>query len=81
MESNLESIAEKVQALSDIELAVLICLVTEQHCIIETERQFLRDIEAELKLVGLQYGQSVISLNQTGHNECLWAPMGITRLQ
>lgn len=44
-------IAEKVQSLSDLELAVLICLVADQHCIIETEKERIRDVQEELKLV------------------------------
>lgn len=46
-----DPIAIKVQALSDLELAVLICLVADQHCIIETERSLINDVEEELRLV------------------------------
>jgi hypothetical protein len=52
MEETDDSIALKVQALSDLELAVLICLVADQHCIIETERSLINDVEEELRLVG-----------------------------
>lgn len=51
MEGTSEQLAEKVQALSDIELAVLICLVTDQHCIIEAERGAIDSVQEELKLV------------------------------
>jgi hypothetical protein len=51
MDDASDRLAEKVQALSDIELAVLICLVADQHCIIETEKQLLDAVEKELKLV------------------------------
>lgn len=44
-------IAEKAQALSDVELAVLLCLVAEQHCIIEAEKEALNSLEEELQLV------------------------------
>ncbi|KAF2190110.1 hypothetical protein K469DRAFT_23526 [Zopfia rhizophila CBS 207.26] len=44
-------IAEKVQALSDIELAVLVCLVTDQHCILETEKELLDGLEQELWII------------------------------
>ncbi|KAF2004323.1 hypothetical protein P154DRAFT_572363 [Amniculicola lignicola CBS 123094] len=44
-------IVDKVQALSDIELGALICLVADQHCIIETERRLLDGIEAELCII------------------------------
>jgi len=51
MEASEGRITEKVQSLSDLELAVLICLVADQHCIIEAERQLTRDVLEELKLV------------------------------
>ncbi|KAF2264854.1 hypothetical protein CC78DRAFT_532963 [Lojkania enalia] len=44
-------IPEKVQALSDIELAVLLCLVADQHCIIETDEGLLDELEAELRVI------------------------------
>jgi hypothetical protein len=46
-----DRITEKVQALSDLELAVLICLVADQHCIIEAEKGSVGDVQEELKLV------------------------------
>lgn len=51
MEELHDRLVEKVQTLSDLELAVLVCLVAEQHCIIETEGQLLDTVESELKLV------------------------------
>ncbi|KAL1797813.1 hypothetical protein ACET3X_004419 [Alternaria dauci] len=51
MEASEDHITEKVQSLSDLELAVLICLVADQHCIIEAERDLTRDVVEELKLV------------------------------
>jgi hypothetical protein len=51
MEEVEDQLAAKVQALSDLELAVLICLVADQHCIIESDLNQLNDIEEELKLV------------------------------
>lgn len=44
---------EKIQSLSDLELAVLVCLVADQHCIIETEKELIRDVQEELKLVSI----------------------------
>jgi len=52
MEDIADRIADKVQALSDIELAILLCLITEQHCIIETEKEALDDLAQEIRLVG-----------------------------
>ncbi|KAF2111593.1 hypothetical protein BDV96DRAFT_499368 [Lophiotrema nucula] len=46
-----DRIADKVQALSDIELAVLLCLVADQHCIIEAEAAVFGGVEAELRIV------------------------------
>jgi hypothetical protein len=51
MEEVEDQLAAKVHALSDLELAVLICLVADQHCIIESDLNQLNDIEEELKLV------------------------------
>jgi hypothetical protein len=51
MEEVEDRLAVKVQALSDLELAVLICLLADQHCIIESELSLLNDIEEELTLV------------------------------
>jgi len=43
---------QKIQTLGDIELATLICLVADQHCIIETEQACLDHVQDELRLVG-----------------------------
>ena len=48
-------IAEKVQALSDIELAALLCLVADQHCIVETEKDLVDGVEQELQLVNVDF--------------------------
>jgi hypothetical protein len=44
-------LVDQVQFLSDLELAVLVCLVAEQHCIIQSERDLIDSVEEELKLV------------------------------
>ncbi|OAL05195.1 hypothetical protein IQ06DRAFT_212865 [Phaeosphaeriaceae sp. SRC1lsM3a] len=51
MEEIEDRVAIKVQALSDLELAVLVCLTANQHCIIETDRDLIDDVEAELQLI------------------------------
>ncbi|KAF2826055.1 hypothetical protein CC86DRAFT_394819 [Ophiobolus disseminans] len=51
MEEAEDRIALRVQALSDLELAVLICLVAEQHCIIEADAESTKDVAEELKLI------------------------------
>jgi hypothetical protein len=51
MEDVGDRIADKVQALSDIELAFLLCLITEQHCIIEADQDGVDDLDHEIRLV------------------------------
>ena len=46
-----EALIKKIHGLSDIELAALLCLVAEEHCIIDTEPEFLDDLVQELSLV------------------------------
>lgn len=48
-------IVDKVQGLSDIELAALLCLITDQHCIIEAEKQSLDELDQEIRLVCYTY--------------------------
>jgi MoxR-like ATPase len=47
----LDRIVERVQSLSDLELAALLCLIAKQHCIIETEDDFVDDLAQELALI------------------------------
>ena len=54
-----DRLVEKVQTLSDLELAVLICLIAEQHCIIQTEHELLEKVEEELKLVCAKYAKII----------------------
>lgn len=48
---DLEDIVAKIQGLSDLELATLLCLIAKQHCLIETEEDLLDDVSQELALV------------------------------
>jgi hypothetical protein len=50
---DVEAVVAKVQQLSDLELATLLCLVAKQHCLIETEEDLLVDVSHELALVGI----------------------------
>ncbi|CZS99261.1 hypothetical protein WAI453_008262 [Rhynchosporium graminicola] len=45
-----ETLLEKVHELSDLELAALICLVAQEHCIIDTEPDVIDDLTQELQL-------------------------------
>ena len=47
----MDSTAAKIQALGDLELAVLLCLVAHQHCIISTHNLLLDTLAQELQLV------------------------------
>lgn len=42
---------DRIQDLTDLELAVLLSLIAQQHCIIETGSDTLDDLAAELALV------------------------------
>ncbi len=44
-------LVERVQGLTDIELAVLLSLVAGQHCIVETEEESIKALAEELQLV------------------------------
>lgn len=46
-----QTLLERVHDLSDLELAALICLVAQEHCIIDTEPDALDELAEELKLV------------------------------
>ena len=48
-------LVERVQELTDIELAILLSLVADQHCIIQTEREALGSLEQEIQLVCCDY--------------------------
>jgi len=45
------SLIDTVHELSDLELAALICLVAQEHCIIDTDPSALDDLVQELELV------------------------------
>jgi hypothetical protein len=46
-----QNLLNKVHALSDLELATLICLVAQEHCIIDTDQGSLNELIQELELV------------------------------
>lgn len=46
-----ETLLDNVHDLSDLELAALICLIAQEHCIIDTEPDALDDLVEELVLV------------------------------
>lgn len=46
-----QSLLTKVHELSDLELAVLLCLVSREHCLISTPSHVVDDLVLELQLV------------------------------
>jgi hypothetical protein len=46
-----EILLDKVHDLSDLELAALICLVAQEHCIIDTEPDTIDELVQELEQV------------------------------
>ena len=45
------TLVERVQELTDLELAILMSLVVGQHCIIQTDAEHLESLQQELQLV------------------------------
>jgi hypothetical protein len=62
MEDEAARLTDKVQELGDIELAVLLCLITEEHCIIQAETGELDNVEQELRLVRIPQIRKGLSL-------------------
>lgn len=57
-----DDLLEKVHSLSDLELAVLLCLVNREHVLISTPPAAIDDLVQELQLVcGSRYTHSLIS--------------------
>ncbi|KAK7612145.1 hypothetical protein JOL62DRAFT_499797 [Phyllosticta paracitricarpa] len=46
-----DAVADKVHALSNLELAALLCLVAEQHCIVEADPSQLNAVARELQVL------------------------------
>ncbi|KAE8450897.1 hypothetical protein EG329_005337 [Mollisiaceae sp. DMI_Dod_QoI] len=63
-----EPLLNKVQHLSDLELATLICLVAQEHCIIDTEPDALDDLLQELEFVATKiFGLSPAVIDCSEH--------------
>jgi hypothetical protein len=54
----MDQTAAKIQALGDLELAVLLCLIAQQHCIISTQNLLLDTLAQELQLVSQSFALS-----------------------
>lgn len=46
-----QTLLSRVHDLSDLELATLICLVAQEHCIIDTDQDSVDELIQELELV------------------------------
>jgi hypothetical protein len=53
-----EALLDKIQDLSDLELAVLLCLTAQEHCIIDTDPDTIDDLVHELQLVSTTHDYS-----------------------
>ena len=59
-----DSVVQVVRDLSDIELATLVCLVAEQHCIIRTADDVLDDVADEIAIASQKiFGLSCMVLD------------------
>lgn len=54
-----EDLLNKVQDLSDLELATLLCFTNQEHCIIDTEPEAVDDLVQELRLVCLSQSSHI----------------------
>ena len=45
------AIQAKLQELGDLELAILVCLVVQEHCMFSTDKDSNRDLQEELRLI------------------------------
>jgi hypothetical protein len=52
----LDAIQEHVEDLTDLELAILISLVAQHHCLIWSDDALIDDLASELALVLLAFG-------------------------
>jgi hypothetical protein len=68
-----ETLIGRVHELSDLELATLICLVAQEHCIIDTDPVALDDLVQELELVRsiLSHAQVIPVDNHRWHRRSL----------
>lgn len=74
MDHAVERVADKVQTLSDLELAALLCLVAEQHAIIEAHSSQLDALTQELQLVSpAQFClRALNTYAESDRRQCLW---------
>lgn len=57
-----QSLQDIVRQLSDLELALFLCLAAREHCLIETTGDAISDLAKELALVNLRIDSPIITL-------------------
>lgn len=76
-----DSLVEKVHALSDLELAILLCLISREHCLMSTPTDAVDDLIQELQLVcPLVEHQPFTNVVMLGSNQDLWPQLCSHRL-
>ena len=76
--TDISALVEQVHELADLELAILLCLVAKEHCIIEFEKGTERLLEQEIELVrGLASVQSMAFAERHDRSppKCLASPI------
>ncbi|KAI6383656.1 hypothetical protein MCOR25_000106 [Pyricularia grisea] len=59
-----DDLLDKVHNLSDIELAVLLCLISREHCLISTPSEALNDLVGELHLIATRtFGLTCVTVD------------------
>jgi hypothetical protein len=58
-----ETLLDKISNLSDLELAALLCLTNQEHCIIDTDPDAVQDLVQELRLVSLHLSSAIFVFN------------------
>jgi hypothetical protein len=53
MEGPSDHLLAKIQSLAEVEIALLLCLISNEHCIIRTKPQLLDKLGQELELVNI----------------------------
>lgn len=57
-------VVNAIQELGDLELAVLVCLLADQHCIVRAPEHILEDVQQELGLIAAKrFGLSSINVD------------------
>lgn len=64
-----DALLDKIHALSDLELAVLLCLISREHCLVSTAPDAIDDLLQELQLVWNFRNVPVLCLSPVAHTQ------------